>query len=185
MWNKTKPSHSNLYISSSSTAAAAQRFPQNRRLETDLLLALALLFPSEAQGANSTLLPQGRGSSAAVNPQASLLPLSSALQSVSRHILQPCRLQQPHFADSRTSEQGNQSQGQCPNYSAPLSLLTKELIPGTKVCSLLCATQDALSKDEKNQERTLEDKQEQRPDALAETFQLLRRLRGRGEKSRH
>lgn len=102
-----------------------------------------------------------------------------------RHIPQPYGLQQPHFADSRASEQGNQSQGQCPNPSAPLSLLTKAPVPGTKACSLLCATQDALSKEEKSQERTLEDKQEQRPDALAETFNFLRRLRDRGEKSTH
>lgn len=170
-------------MSSSSTSAAAQHFPQNR-LETDLLLALALLFPSEAQGANSTLLLQGRGSSAALDPESSLLLLSSALQSVSRHIPQACGLQQPHFADSRASEQGNQSQGQCPDHSAPLSLLTKEPIPGTVACSLLCAIQDALSKDKKSQERTLEDKQEQKPDALTETFDFLRRLKGRGEKSK-
>lgn len=142
------------------------------------------MFPSEAQGANSTLLPQGRGSSAALDPESCLLLLSSALQSVSRHILQACGLQQAHFADSRTPEQENQSRGQCPDHSAPLSRLTKEPTPGTKACSLLCATQDALSKDKKCQERTLEDKQEQRPDALAETFAFLRMLKGRGEKSR-
>lgn len=48
------------------------------------------------------------------------------------------------------------------------------------------ATQDALSEDEKGQEkRGLEDKQEQRCDTLAETSNFLRRLGGSGEKGRH